>query len=396
MIFLKKTTSCLFLGVLLLNILGLCFFKNKLDFPTDTRVFYSPVAENLVAGKGYAFKGSFSDRYPPGYPLFLAVIYGLTRHPGETNPVYPFATACLQALSCVFIFKIARFLNGSKNAAASAILLCSYPFFLVLSATRYSWTAMPLFMVIFFAGIYLFLKNFRKEISGKYFPGFFLSGLLLGLSCLVWPAPVYIWILFAVYLLTEQAQHRKAVLSFIPGFFLPIILWSALVWTHTGSFHISGGQMLSMRDGLVHTSGGKMGQFDFGRQAAEDMKAGKIKSLKDIAVFTGKKMRSDFKDTAAYLTFKLFRPWYATDSEKFENVILAVQFPYILLATIGVSRLLKERKKETLLLIGVIVYFWLTAFSVLSILRYMTASMGLMMIFIPAGAEFIWKGIFKR
>lgn len=393
MTFSKKTTVFLFAAFCLINVLGAHFLKDALDFPIDTKVFYSPAAENILAGNGYTLNGVFADRYPPGYPVFLTGVYAATGQTGENNFFYPYVIALMQAISCVFLYKTAKILTGSASAAVTAALFFTYPFFAVLSMTHYAWTAMPLFTFIFYASLYLFFKNsLKKPFRG----GFFLSGFLLGLSALVWPASVYLAVPLGAYLLLSGAKERKSFLTFIPGAFLPILIWSAVVSANTGSFRVSSGQWPSVKDGLAHSSGKQMAQFSFGREAVEEIEAGNIKNMSGIAVFARQKLESDFKDTAAYLMFKLFRPWYATDSERFEKIILAAQAPYLALSILGFIQLLKEKKKEGWLLLAIVVYFWLAAFSVLSILRYMIPAMGLLMVFVPLGGEAVWKRIVRK
>lgn len=373
------------------NIVGAHFLKNTLDFPTDTKFFYSPAAENLLAGKGYTVEGVFADRYPPGYPFFLSAVYALSGQAGENNFLYPYIIALLQAASCILLYKTAKMLTSPSQAVMTAALFLSYPFFAVLSMTRYAWTAMPLFIFVFYAALYLFFKTkMKKKLPG----GFFLSGLLFGVSALVWPASVGLWLLFALYLFFSGAP--RAVSSFILGVFLPILIWCAVVSANTGHFRLSSGGWPSVKDGLVHSSGTQMARFDFSGEALKEIEDGNMRGPLDAAAFTLRKLRTDFKDTSSYLVFKIFRPWYATDSEKFEKIILAAQVPYLLLSIFGFLNLREENKKEGRLLLGAVIYFWITAFSVLSILRYMIPAMGLLMVFAPAGGEFIRKRIFQN
>ncbi len=348
-----------------------------MDFPVDTASFYSPAAENLVAGKTYGPKEVFSDRYPPLFPLFLAAVYGLTGRSGESNTVYPFLAALVQAFNCGLIFLIARRFLPNKSSLLAAAICAACPFFAVLSVTRYAWTPMPLFMLFFLTAVYFALKAGEEKTA---LHGLF-SGTALGLSCLVWPAPLYLWTVFAVYLLLKRAPLRAAA-AFIPAFFVPILIWSSVVFGQTGHFRVSGGQLPSMRDGMTH-AGPSFSRFEFVREARIAKEAGGLENKAQIASFTLERARKNFSDTFAFFIFKFFRPLYATDSERYEKYILAAQVPFLALALAGFCRL-REKKRETLFLAGIFLYFWLTAFAVLPILRYMTPAMSLFCVFAAA------------
>ncbi|HLD50689.1 MAG TPA: hypothetical protein VJC08_05765, partial [bacterium] len=144
-------------AVFILHGLGHFLLGSRLELPSDTVHFYSPAAVSLLKGEGYQVNGVFSARYPPVYPLFIAAIYGLTHHAGTDNIFYPWFVILLQSLSCALLYLIALKLFEKKTALWSAILFATYPFFAVLSMTRYVWTAMPVFTVLFYAAIYFFL-----------------------------------------------------------------------------------------------------------------------------------------------------------------------------------------------------------------------------------------------
>ncbi len=351
-----------------------------MEAPPDTEVFYSPAAQSLLDGAGYRVDGKFSDRYPPLYPVFLAGVYAATGAHGTGNTVYPVIIAFLQALNCGWIFLIARRMLCPEKIAAAFFATC--PFFAALSMTGYAWTAMPLFLFLFFAAVFFLLKaadGRRKQFFSA------ASGSALGLSCLAWPAPVYIWVVFTAYLALKKAGKRAGAV-FILAFFLPILMWSSIVWKNTGHFRVSGGQWPSVRDGLTHAESPKFGAFEFVRKAREEMLSGRVNSPGQAASFIKERLAADFSGTLSFMAFKFFRPWYATDSEKHEGLILAVQLPYLLLAAAGLSGLWKKRKDEVFLFLGIVCYFWLAAFAVLPILRYMMPAMGVLMIFSAAGA----------
>lgn len=369
-------------AVFVLHGVGYFLFGNRLELPADTVHFYSPAAVSLLKGEGYQVNGAFSARYPPVYPLFIATVYGLTRHPGMDNPFYPWFVILLQSFSCGFLYLISAEFFSKRTAFLSAILFAAYPFFAVLSMTRYVWTAMPVFMVLFYAALYCFLRA-RKAWNPSLD---LLSGLLLGLSSLVWPADIYLWPVFAVFSLILSPGWRiskktAAVVCLCAGFFAPVLGWGFEVYRHTGQWEVSSGGMLSMRDGLIHESGTKFKKYEFARDAAAEASLGGLRNLKDAANFYKNEFLKKPAATARYFFFKFFRPWYGTDSENHEGLIFMIQLPYLLLGTAGILKVFQKQRAAALFFAAIILYFWLVAFSVLSILRYMSLAMGLLMIF---------------
>ena len=358
---------------------GLCVFGRHLDFPSDMVSFYSPMGVNLAEGRGYMMNGAFTNRYPPLFPLFIAGIYKITGQAGLSNPVYPWLIALMQAFSCGLLFLIAKTLTANtKLATAAALLFLFYPLFAVMAVTRYAWSAMPFFIFIFFAAAWTFCLAFRQ---GRLRYGL-ISGFLTGLSCLVWPSVIYLWAVWLPFLGLRGAgtAFRKGVLAlvFMLGFLLPVSAWGVFVWRHTGAFEISGGGMLSVRDGLWHEDSPLYGRFEIVRAARAEKKAHGLQSPAAILHLYENSFRARPLETLHFMVFKLFRVWYGTDSEKYEIPILLLQLPYFALALWGFFAL--KNNDTRLFLAATAGYFWFIAFLVLSIVRYMMPVMGLLMI----------------
>ncbi len=365
--------------------MGQVFLGDKLSIPNDTQSFYSPAAVSLSRGEGYLVQGKFSNRYPPGYPVFIALIYGLTQNDSLLNPVYPYAVVLLQSLSCGFLYLVSAFIFGSAVGILSSLLLATYPFFMVLSMTRYVWTSMPFFIFTFLAALYSFLLSLdsKKPI----FAG--VSGFLSGLSALIWPAAIYSWIAYILVFIAKPLSGKSIkIIVFLVSFFIPVSFWSLHVYKHTQRTEITSGTMLSVRDGLIRNDGYKLNSFEVSQDAKIVYDAGGLRSLKHVGKFYWDELRHKPLSTVKFLAFKCFRPWYATDSEKNELIIIMIQIPYLLLGVMGWLRM-KARNPAVFYLFGVmILYFWLMASAVLSILRYMLIPMSLIMI----SVAFLIKG----
>ncbi len=374
--------------------LGSRLFSHSLMVPRDTQTFYSPVAVNLLEGKGYTLQGEANFRYPPLFPVFLAFIYKVSNHSGTLNKLYLYIILFLQSLSCGLLYLSARRMIENGRAFLAAILLLSYPFFAVLSITQYAWTVMPLFIFLFFFSILCFIMA-CDQLNFFYFA---LSGWLLGLSALTWPAAIGLWILFtgkiSMNFRKEKffKQGRIFLFLFLMGFGIPIIFWSFFIFQKTGKIVlISTGGLPSVKDGVLRKSSSLFGEYEFvkdARQAAQDKE---LKAGGDILNFSFQELRKKPLATFKYLIFKVFRPWYGTDAEKHEGKILLVQTVYLALAILGIFVSIRQKRPHTFFFVGIVLYFWLVAFCVLSILRYMIPAMAILMIFAANGIDYLFQ-----
>ena len=107
-------------------------------------------------------------------------------------------------------------------------------------------------------------------------------------------------------------------------------------------------------------------------------------SLGDIATFLGRELLAEPLTVLSLLGFKATRAWYATDAGWWEPLIALIQAPYLILAAGGAVLAWRRAANRhlVLLLLLIISYFWMMTVVVLSILRYMTPGMGLLMVFV--------------
>jgi hypothetical protein len=168
------------------------------------------------------------------------------------------------------------------------------------------------------------------------------------------------------------------------GFLIPVLTWSFKVNQRTGRFEVSSGSMLSVQDGLIHKGGFKFKEYELTEDAQKEISAGRMKRPADLAIFYTQKLLQKPKAVLRYLLFKGLRPWYATDSERHEDRIILIQISYLIFGLWGMAAALRKYRLQTQFFTAIILYFWLTTFSVLSILRYMIPAMGFLIIFAAA------------
>ena len=95
----------------------------------DYRVFYEPVARNLLDGRGLTnLDGSPAVRYPPGYPVVLAGLFGVARalRAPEGAVLDLFALLCVGATSLV-LYGVARRLWSGRAALLPSLAWSAYP-----------------------------------------------------------------------------------------------------------------------------------------------------------------------------------------------------------------------------------------------------------------------------
>jgi hypothetical protein len=384
-----KKSAWVFLAVFL--IYGACHLavKNR-EVMTDTLKIYSPLAVNLAAGKGYVLAGQFYTERPPLYPLFMAGIYRLTGDCGTDNRVYPAVSIFLQVCTLFFLRRMAREVFPEEKAWLSFLIFAAYPFFVLFSVQKYVWTYTVLLTFLFFAAAVFFMTGLRR---GGIF--YFLSGLFLGLSALVWPGISLLWILFAAYaclFALRRAQKGIRVLGIalliFAGFKIPVLCWEIQIDRHAGKgFLASNYGVKVILDGLKQEEGFKFDHFEFVRdiRAAEEKNPESFKTLKGIAAYTAQQLRRKPVPALTFFAAKLVTPWYAQASEIYDRWILWVQVPYLLLGIYGMRVCLKQKIPHTVFFMTVVAYFWFFAFLAYSILRYMIPVMGVWMLFVTAG-----------
>lgn len=389
-----KTYLFITLAVIFCYFLGIIFLGNTLDIPTDTETFYSPVAVSLVEGKGYTLNGDFSFRYPPLFPIFLALIYKWASQAGTENIFYPYVVSILQSFSCGFLYLIAYPILGSRGAVVAALLLATHPLFVVLAVTKYAWNAMPLFGFLFFASVVIFLGAIKKHSLFLTFCAAF----LLGLSNLAWPGAIGLGVLFLGYTIirfykTTESRKKlkfvaKAALLFFLGLTIPVGGWGFYVFRQTGQkILLSSAGMPGILDGLIRNEGSNFRSFEVSNDAQLKQSEGTLNSFTDVFNFYAEELIEKPGQTLRFIFFKLGRGWYGTDSEKYEKWILFIQMPYLLLGLYGILTSLRQKLPYIGFILIVIIYFWLVSFSVLSIVRYMIPALGLLMIFVAYALE---------
>ena len=114
--------------------------------------------------------GQFYGKYSPGWPFFL--MFGeFLGFPWVINMIFA-------VLTLVVTYSLARELFSEKIAKISLLLMATNSYFLFNSSSYFSHTSSQFFLLLF---VYFYLKRLKTEKSG----GWFLLGIILGISFLI-------------------------------------------------------------------------------------------------------------------------------------------------------------------------------------------------------------------
>jgi len=397
----KSLLISIFLVSILFSLFFLLFFKNigpsqQLVPGTDYLNFYEPVANSILQGKGIPVKEFLGIKYPPGYPLFLVIIFKFSQLTAINKmALIIIFNVIITALGCCFLFLLTDSIFGKRIALISSILWLSYPFNLWLIKNPN--TEVPFILLFYFAlWIYLLaLKSRSVKLA-------LLSGVLLGLAALIRPIIIFLPPFLAVlifFLLKDLSFNKRFIISSILliGYLLAISPWLAYVYKNTGNLI-----MLSASGSSSTISSSLTFLVDKSKVVYEDKAWEKFSPPKDIvdliersriakmdtfggvAHFFLQELRSHPVTFFKLLAIKMARSWYATSEMWLEKQILLLQSPYLISGLVGLIlffKKLKDKMAYLFFLLTVIFYFWALATATFSILRYMIPAMGLLIVF---------------
>jgi 4-amino-4-deoxy-L-arabinose transferase-like glycosyltransferase len=357
----------------------------------DYSMFYEPVAHNIIEGRWFRTEDMRPAlRYPPGYPLVLAVTF---RAGAMFRISHGHALQCLAVLASVssslLVYAGARLVSDRPAAWAAALLWMTYPVYLWL--TKQPNVELP-FLPLFLGGFVLFLatQGADRPLRSPYLA----IGLLIGLAALVRPIAIALagpLIIMLWVTRTGWPRRQRLVLSLclLLGNLAAVMPWEVWAWRQTGAvIPLSTGGLPGVLDGLTITEEAE----PFPRPSPGlrslmedvDRRRPELTSLGRVASYLAHELRDRPAAVFSLLSLKAGRVWYATDTQKGEKLIAAVQLPYLVLIASGlvVSWRRGGRSRQAVgLTLLLVLYFWAMSFVVLSILRYMVPVFSCLMIF---------------
>jgi len=375
----------------------------------DYDVFYRPVAENLIEGKGYVNdKGVPELHNPPGYPLILAVVFMAARAVGVSqSTALTWFTVLTMASCAVLIFLIARELISQEWAVLAALLYITYPIVLVVASYRFSEAP---FSFVLYLSVLVLIRAMRRQ--GRRTALWLLAvGGLVGYGALIRPAAFGLFLAFSVGLwfwgqagLRRRLAHAGLVVT---GTLIVILPWEAWVVARTDKvILLSTAGKDSVIDGLTVTfrpedeSGTLAMPHDLRRLMGEAaQRESSFRSISDVARFLVGEGRERPLAIAELAVFKAVRAWYGTNALKWESLILAVQVPYLTLLTAGLVvgvRTGGETRRIAALVMLCVLYSWAVTMIALPIVRLMSPALGLVFPFGALALASLWHKVGAR
>lgn len=232
------------------------------DAPTYDGIGYDIRAMNLLQGKGYV-RGDLPTAFrPPGYPLFLAGVYGLF---GHRYWAVRLVQVLIDAATCILFYFVVKKLFDRRVGFVAALGLSLYPLQIYMVGQFYSET-----LSFFFQMLILWLATLLPE--RKHVGVSLMMGLLLGATTLtrptatLWIPLMLLWVLYVSLKAKEVARIALVVLGLLLAFgpwtvrnylvfraFIPISsLGGVGVWTGNNPLSEGGGMLPDER-----TWGGK-------------------------------------------------------------------------------------------------------------------------------------------
>ena len=362
---------------------------------SDYTSSYQPVAQNLLAGRGLVDgQNQVAIRYPPGYPFLLAATFALARPLGLADEAAASVLNLLGiGLTSTLLFCLTRTVWGLTPALLGIVVWITYP--VALWLTKQPNSEIP-FMVLFYAMLYLFYQSLQAHSHA--WPGYLLVGVLAGCAALIRPIAVGVPLILCL-ILWLTSTHLKArtrlflVGMLVVGNLMVMLPWEAWIYARTGNIvMLSTAGVAAMRDGLTFTNPkGYREAVPVPTDVTEVIehvtaKRRELQSLNDIVRVLQTEWQVNPLAVVKLLALKAARSWYATDSGRFESLILLVQLGYLALILRGSWMAWQQGGNTRGIMVGIwllTLYFWAMTIMALSILRYMVPVLGLLVVLIP-------------
>ena len=382
----------------------------------DYLSYYQPPAAHLLAGKGYTnLSGAPALHDPPGYPLILAFFYwiadglGIGRE-GMVNVM----TVVILAVAGVLVYRLGRAMFGLRVGVVAGVVWVTYPIEMAIAPYRFA--EVPFTPILYLTAL-IFVDGTREALPS--WRRMAVVGALIGVDALIRPQAILLAVPYAVavWLRARQVRsaykdsadaapsHRKwAVVGLCAALFVSYLVaiapWEAWVRVTTHqTIALSDAGPNSILDGLTvgfrphderSSANLPSGVIAVERRVNEDRS--KLTTVGDIVRFMGGQFRAHPLDVIELVALKAGSSFYGTNSLTHENLIAIVQLPYLVLMIAGLVLAWRDgdwRRWLSIFAIMVVGYMWLMTIGVLSIVRYMTPALGLL---IPFAALALVRG----
>jgi 4-amino-4-deoxy-L-arabinose transferase-like glycosyltransferase len=169
--------------------------------PVSDFLFYHTKATELAQGRGYGWYGHPTAFWPPGYPLFLSILY---KAAGPSVIVAQLSSVLLWTITAVLAYQLGSRLGGRRVGLIAGLLVALYPDFIFYSSLLASEN---LFVALLSGAVLLLIL--AEEHSGRK-AGLLVgaAGLLMGAGALTRASAMVVSILFVPLLLLVPAKEK--------------------------------------------------------------------------------------------------------------------------------------------------------------------------------------------
>lgn len=224
---------------------------------------YSAYATHLSSGQGYSLDGvSFSNLREPGYPLFLALVYGLFGN--ENIFMVTLVQAFLLSLVAWVFFLIMKGIGYVRPGLILGAMIILFPSYGYYTHEVGSEILFMFCVALLFSLSFLVLK---KEKEGGVDPGWYLLlGGVIGYGTLVRVQLLFLLPIMGLIVLLFFRRYvpwKGVVLTFV-SFGILIGSWSLVCFKYTGSFALTTGRqelILHARAVRAELSYKELGQY---------------------------------------------------------------------------------------------------------------------------------------
>lgn len=216
----KRFLICLFLAALSIRLFLIAFIpEHKSIFPDS--VGYIAISKNIIEGKGFTLDDNHKALRMPLYPLFLAmhrILFG-----NDLLPV-KIMQAILGAISCLFVFLLAKMLLNDIVGKIAGVILAVHPY-IAFSTILILTETLAIFLILLEVILIVFAIKKKSLLYICY------AGLVGGLVSLLHPGHFLSWILilpaFTLTIKNKVYLNLKlAATLFIVFNILPIVPWT--------------------------------------------------------------------------------------------------------------------------------------------------------------------------
>ncbi|MBS1689236.1 MAG: glycosyltransferase family 39 protein [Bacteroidetes bacterium] len=357
---------------------------------------------NIIHGHALrAADGKILDRYPPVIPYLFSIFFTLSEIFHSTPQLFYIIYSVIAiSVTTVFVYKTATLFLSQSVSIIASILFASCPF-IQFGIVRVA--SEPTYIMLLYAAIYLLIRAYIKRHHR--FSIFMAIGILSGLAMLTRPAGIFFPFLFFLFILIAfslpLAKRQLFACVLLLSSLLIITPWEFAISRQEGYLvPLSTGGPISIWDGLRFNNCTHRSPLNLSPQA-QRLSDTIATHLNDFNSNTTPFLKQQFRQ--APMTFvrliglKSLRAWYGVESqnkrqELFNLILISI---YLILAILGTFSYFKNADRQkvyiAIFFLVIILYSWAMTTIVLSILRYMSPVLGLILIFSAQGLHTLYK-----